>query len=290
MATTNTGGNTSTNPGSDLGTSPYQDDVGSGSFGYVGKIPIEFIEFLIGTEIFTLFGDTMINEAFENAFRETSDAFSDAIILENLGGSYGYLTSDKYSETKFTYGKRILRVLRQNTTAEDSDGSAQYYWPCRKDSITPELHENPHSIYFENDPFDPTWHVNITGAVSIRPKNSSVEPTGKVYYMSYPRFGLGTESNELQTHNLGTLNGWHNLSLIGATDEDEIFHGVPNNARVAIYLGTALNLCSGYLSNHVQDDEDVELIQLFNSQVEWLAGKKAAEMKMLMEQYGIKND
>ncbi len=52
-------------PGSGVGQSPYGDDIGTGSFGFSGKIPIEYLEFLIGTEIFTLFGDSMINESFD---------------------------------------------------------------------------------------------------------------------------------------------------------------------------------------------------------------------------------
>lgn len=292
MASTNTGGNTSISPGSDLGTSPYQDDIGSSSFGYIGKIPIEYLEFLIGTEIFTLFGDSMINEAFEHAFKEITDAFSPDVIINNLGSSGRFTLQDAtlYNVQNWTYTKRILRVLRQNTTNEDSDGSDQYYWTSRKIGIGTDNAQNPHSVYFENDPFSPVWYVNDIGGLNILPKDGGSEPTGKVYYMSYPKFGVGVEIDAHQTHNLGNVSGNQNLSLISSADEEEIFHGAPVNSRVAIYLSTALNLCSGYISNHVQDDEDGELVQLLNAQIEWIGAKKAEEVKMLAQQYGAKNE
>jgi len=286
------GSNKVVNPGSRIGTSPYQDDVGTSSFNFGGKPPIEYMQFLLGEEIFTLFGDSMLNEAFESAFKIVSEVIEDSVILENLGhsNSYSQTVSDKYGEQGFAYEKRILRVLRQNTTAEDTTASTQYYYPCRKISQYNDNAFNPNSIYYENDPFDPIWYIADSGGIKIAPLDASAQPIGKVYYMSYPKFGIGVDIDTTITHDLGPASGRQNFSLIGASDEDYLFFGIPENVRTAVYLTTAINLASGYLSNHVQDDEDVELVQLLTSQLEWLAGKKGAEMKMLLQMYGIVNE
>jgi hypothetical protein len=73
-------------------------------------------------------------------------------------------------------------------------------------------------------------------------------------------------------------------------DEDEIFHGLPTEARVLVYLDTALNLCMGYMSNYVQDDEDTELVSLLNSQVEYLTAKRSAELQRVVGQFGSAKD
>jgi len=277
-------------PGSKLGTSPYQDDVGTSSFNFGGKPPIEYIQFLLGQDIFTLFGDTMLNESFESAFKTVSEFISDNVILENLGNANSYVVDndslDVFGVQGFAYGKRILRVLRENTTAEDTSDNTQYYYPCRKISQYNDNAFNPNSIYYENDPFDPVWFISDIGGIEIRPKNSSIDPSGKVYYMSFPKFGVGKEDDTNITHDLGSTSGWHNFSLISSIDEDEIFHGLPIEARVLVYLDTALNLCMGYMSNHVQDDEDTELVSLLNAQVEYLTGKRQAELQRIVGQFG----
>jgi hypothetical protein len=286
-----TGSNRPVAPGSMTGMSPIDDKIGSSSFNFGGKPPIEYIQFLLGQDIFTLFGDTMLNEAFESAFQTVSEFIGDNIILENLGESNSYSeTSDAiYNAQGFSYGKRILRVLRENHNDEATDNT-NYYYPCRKINQYNDNTFNPNSIYYENDPFDPIWYVADNGGIKIGPLQSSSQPTGKVYYMSFPKFGVGKEDDANITHDLGSTSGWHNFSLISSMDEDEIFHGLPTEARVLVYLDTALNLCMGYMSNYVQDDEDTELVSLLNSQVEYLTAKRSAELQRVVGQFGSAKD
>ena len=287
-----TGSNRPIAPGSLTGMSPIAPDIGTTSFNFGGKPPIEYIQFLMGEEIFTLFGDTMLNEAFESAFKTVSEYIEDSIILENLGNSNSYseAVTATYNAQSFAYEKRILRVLRQNTTEEDTSADTQYYYPCRKISQHNDNAFNPNSIYYENDPFDPVWYVSDDGGIKIAPKDDSSQPTGKVYYMSFPKFGVGKEDDENITHNLGNTSGWHNFSLISSVDEEEIFHGLPVEARVLVYLDMAINLCMGFMSNHVQDDEDTELVQLLQAQLEFLTGKRAAELQRIVGQFGASKD
>ena len=287
-----TGSNRPIAPGSLTGMSPIAPDIGTTSFNFGGKPPIEYIQFLMGEEIFTLFGDTMLNEAFESAFKTVSEYIEDSIILENLGNSNSYseAVTATYNAQSFAYEKRILRVLRQNTTEEDTSADTQYYYPCRKISQHNDNAFNPNSIYYENDPFDPVWYVSDDGGIKIAPKDDSSQPTGKVYYMSFPKFGVGKEEDENITHNLGNTSGWHNFSLISSVDEEEIFHGLPVEARVLVYLEMALSLCLGFISNHVQDDEDIELVSLLNAQVEFLNGKRQGEFQRIVSQFGASKD
>ena len=273
---------------SGTGMSPYQDDIGTSNFTFGGKPPIEYIQFLLGEELFSLFGDLMLNEAFESAFKSISEIIEDSVILENLGNSNSYVESvtATFNAKAFSYEKRILKVLRQNTTDEDSDGTDQYYYTCRKVVNHLDNTYNPHSIYYVNDSFDPTYFINTDGGIEIRPKDASAQPVGKVYYMSFPKFGVGVGVDSGITHDLGEMSGMSNFSLINASNESEIFHGLPVQAREAVYLVMAINLCYGLLSNHIQDDEDEELVALLNSQIEYLVKKSEVEIKRIAEQYG----
>jgi hypothetical protein len=276
--------------GSDTGNSPIKDDIGTSDMNWGGKAPISFIQFILGDDIFNLFGDKMLNEAFENAFIEVSDLIVDDNILENLTESSNWNTAVQatYGGTNFidNYPKRILKVIRQNTTDEDSDGSEQYYYNARKIPNLDSQAINPHSIYYENDPFNPAWFISITGGIYIIPRDSSAYPTGKVYYMSYPKFGVGIEINSNQTHDLGQRLGLQNFSLVSSDTEDEIFFGVPIDARKAVYYSMALSLVDGYLSNFVQEDEDMELITLLKAQSESFVFTKTTEMKKVGMKYG----
>ena len=287
-----TGSNRPIAPGSLTGMSPIAPDIGTTSFNFGGKPPIEYIQFLMGEEIFTLFGDTMLNEAFESAFKTVSEYIEDSIILENLGNSNSYseAVTATYNAQSFAYEKRILRVLRQNHNDEDTTADTNYYYPCRKISQHNDNAFNPNSIYYENDPFDPVWYITDSGGIKIAPLQTADQPVGKVYYMSFPKFGVGKEEDENITHNLGNTSGWHNFSLISSVDEEEIFHGLPVEARVLVYLEMALSLCLGFISNHVQDDEDIELVSLLNAQVEFLNGKRQGEFQRIVSQFGASKD
>tara|TARA_Y100001938_G_C8068750_1_gene421852 strand:- start:813 stop:1706 length:894 start_codon:yes stop_codon:yes gene_type:complete len=281
-----------TNPGSILGESPIIDDIGTSVINFGGKSPIEFIQFIIGDEVFGLFGDKMLNEAFETAFTEISDLIKSDVILENLTKSDGRWVTNiqpTYGAAGFfdTYPKRIIKVVRLNSTDEDSDGSEQNYYTARKIINLDDQATNSHSIYYENDPFNPAWCVTSNGGIDIIPKNSSVVPSGKIYYMTYPKFGVGTEIDSNQTHNLGDNSGLQNFSLVSSQDEDEIFIGVPLDARKAIYYSMALNLVHGYLNNYVQEDEDLELVNLLQSQSEGLLAEKGLQVAMITNKYGL---
>tara|TARA_R100000234_G_scaffold61461_1_gene37199 strand:+ start:850 stop:1761 length:912 start_codon:yes stop_codon:yes gene_type:complete len=278
------------NPGSNVGDSPIIEDIGTSDMNWGGKSPIEFIQFIIGDEIFSLFGDKMLNEAFESAFAEISEFILDDFILENLTESSAWNTSVQatYGGTGFfdNYPKRILKVVRQNGTDEDSDGSEQNYYTARKIINLDDQATNSHSIYYENDPFNPAWFVTSTGGINIIPKQSSSHPTGKVYYMSYPKFGIGNEIDSNQTHDLGDSSGIQNFSLVSSQDEEKIFYGLPTDARKGVYFSMALNLVFGYLNNFVQEDEDQELVNLLQSQSQSLLSEKSLQITFIKNKYG----
>lgn len=279
-----------TDIGSGTGDSPIQDDIGTSDINWGGKSPIAYIQFILGEDIFNLFGDKMLNVAFENSFIEVSDLILDANILDNLTES-----STWYTDVQATYGaagffddypKRILKVVRQNNASEDSVGSEQNFYNARKIINLDNQATNYYSIYYENDPFNPAWFVTNNGGINIIPKQSSSHPTGKVYYMSYPKFGIGLELDANQTHDLGTRSGFQNFSLVSSNNEREIFFGVPVDARKAIYYSMCLSLVDGYLSNFVQEDEDGELVTLLKSQSESFNFTKVTEMKKIAMKYG----
>ena len=278
------------NVGSGIGSSPYEDDIGTMTMTVGGgKAPIEYLKFILSDAVFDMFGDVVVNNAFEESFREISDLILDDIILDNLYLRYSITENSIFNDGAFTsiYKKRILKVARQNTTDEDTVGNAQYYYDCRKVFNYDSQVVNPNSLYFENDPVNPAWYINSTGGINILPQNSSSEPTGKVYYMSFPRFGVGTSLDSYQTHNLDETSGMQNFVLIDASDEKEIFYGIPDDCRKAVYITMALNLIEGYLSDFIHDDEDLELVQLLTQQSTVLSGIKALLINNVRSKYGL---
>lgn len=277
-------------PGSDIGSSPYTDDLGTSLINFGGKPPISYIQFLIGENIFDIFGDKMLNDSFERAFLEISSFIKDDVILENLTETTRYYLTNSatYGATGFmnTYSKRILKVLRQNTEDEDTTNNDQYYYNARKRQNLDGQAINPNSIYYENDPFNPVWYIHDTGALKIIPLDSSAQPVGKVYYMTYPIFGLGPEIDSHITHSLAEQSGLQNFSLVDSERERELFIGIPKECRNGIYLTMAVNLIDGYLSNNVQEEEDIELVTLLKSQAEWLTMNKIKEINMIKVNFG----
>ena len=277
-------------PGSVLGTSPYQDDIGTSLINWGGKPPVSYIQFLLGENVFDLFGDKMLNDSFERAFVEISNLLREDVLLEHLSETTRYYTSNQaiYGSASFMtlYSKRILKVVRQNTADEDTTNNDQYYYDARKIQNLDNQAVNPNSIYYENDPFNPAWCVNSSGGLDVFPKDSSAVPTAKVYYMTFPVFGLGPEIDSHITHNLGEQGGLQNFSLVDADREREIFLGIPKDCRNAIYLSMCINLIDGYLSNNVQEEEDIELVNLLKSQAEWLVTMKVKDMNMISQKYG----
>tara|TARA_R100000808_G_scaffold5664_1_gene17031 strand:+ start:3575 stop:4468 length:894 start_codon:yes stop_codon:yes gene_type:complete len=287
----NNGGNLNIDDiGSNIGLSPYGDDVGTMSMSVGGgKAPIDYLKFILSDAVFDMFGDFVVNNAFEEAFIEISDLILDDIILDNLYERYSITANSTYNDGAFTktHKKRILKVVRQNTTAEDTVNDNQYYYNCRKVFNYDGQAVNPNSLYFENDPFNPAWYVNSSGGINILPKNSSSEPTGKIYYMSFPKFGVGVNIDSYQTHNLDEASGLQNFVLIGASDEKELFYGIPDDCRKAVYVSMALNLVEGYLSDFIHDDEDLELVELLTKQSNTLVGIKAILINNVRSKYGI---
>ena len=98
---------------SGTGMSPYQDDIGTSNFTFGGKPPIEYIQFLLGEELFSLFGDLMLNEAFEYAFKSISEIIEDSVILENLVNSQTHLIKSKFptgDDFQKDFSKNLFRL------------------------------------------------------------------------------------------------------------------------------------------------------------------------------------
>ena len=276
---------------SDLGLSPYSDDIGTMDINFGGKSPISYLQFLVGAEIFDIFGDKMLNEAFERAYFEVLNLIRDDVILDNVTASGGrFHTTDNtiYGASRFIdmYPKRILKVARKNHADEDTTADEQYYYDARK--IIDKVHgaENKNSLYYENDPFNPCWYIDSTGGMNILPKNGGSAPAGKIWYITFPIFGVGIDISSHVTHDLGEQSGIQNFSIVDSTRESEIFIGIPKDVRNAVYIGMAVNLVDGFLSNHVQDEEDIELVNLLKSQSEWLLFNQAKVSNLVKVKYG----
>jgi hypothetical protein len=278
--------------GSGDGLTPFTEDIGNTTLTDGGTTPISFIRFLLGEEIFNLVGDIMLNQAFEQAFREVSGLMLDKHILEAVSESTRFYTTNKtqFNAAGFTHNKRILSVFRQETNAErtDSISGSERYYICRKASNLGGRLTNPDSVFYENDPFSPVYSFEDNGGLNIYPAMATdgTQPIGKVYYMSFPNFGIGVIEDSLQTHHLGDLSPIHNFSLVSSHQEQEIFFGIPREGWPAVYYSMAINLCIGLMSNNVQDEEDTELVGLLNAQLQLLGEKRKAELDIVVGKYG----
>ena len=94
----------------------------------------------------------------------------------------------------------------------------------------------------------------------------SNDQKGRIWYFAY-----ATNSTDLTAATATTLNSSYYL---------------PSNLIHAITLKSSINILQSYISNQVQDEEDVEILQMVQSQIQGLEKDFQTEISRFMDESG----
>ena len=245
--------------------------------------PIEKIKSLTTEDVQTLFGEDVLNVAFEEAFKFVNSLITDNACYEALVSSAslsdGYKTILKnistgnklgWNDDDFLRNRRILYVNRRLS------GSTYISASKIAANISTTNATVDGSIYYENDNYNPKYYSTDTGALEILPDASAAI----IYFMTYPRFGESNRYND--THQLYNVN----FSDVPKEAEVTLFYGIPTQARELVYIQMALNLIQYYMSDFVHEEEDTELSNLLGAQVVSLDRDKKEHLQFVVSSFG----
>ena len=108
--------------------------------------------------------------------------------------------------------------------------------------------------------------MNAATTVVIYPDCNNSGQEGNIFYFSY-----ATDSTDLTTITADSLNTSHFL---------------PSNLIYAIALKSSINILSAYISNQVQDEEDMELLGMVTQQKQVLEAQFQSEITRFMDESG----
>jgi hypothetical protein len=246
--------------------------------------PIEKIKSLLSEEVVTLFGNPILNNAYDEAMKFILSILSNKSVLGaivdsknilNLDSQWTTSSKDKWEFNNFMKKRRMLKVERKIT------GTTTYYEAIEVNFLNEDKFNNSSSIYYENNPYKPKWHKTTNNALAIIPKDDSITPDGRIYYITEPEMGI-TDNIENSTFQLSGKN----LSTITAEEEDLIFIGIPHEARELVYIQIAINLIQNYMADFVHEEEDTEMVNLLNNHLQSLTLSKKEHLDYVSNKYG----
>ena len=215
---------------------------------------------LIGSDYNTIpsYGGDLIN----SAINEIADMISEDLLLK-YSKTPGVLQSN--SEW-LVEGRKILKVTRIDA---DSNGIERECLPV--DRVGFSLASDSGSIY-KATASSPIYHLDSENAgaatLKIIPEPGSTQ-RGKIWYFSY----ITSSSPDSDI-----------TDLTEATLNTALY--LPNNLIYAIALKSSINILNAYISNQVQDEEDIEMMQMIQSQIGGLEKNFQQEIARFMDESG----
>ena len=191
------------------------------------------------------------------AINEIADMLPEDVLLK-YSKTPGVLTSN--SEW-LVEDRKILKVVRIDA---DSNGIERQ---CTKvDRAFFGVAGDSGSLY-KATAHSPIYHEDSANAGAATLKILP-EPTGsqqgKIWYFSY------------------VANGTDSTGITQATVNTSLY--LPSNLIHAIALKSSINILKAYISNQVQDEEDIELMQMITSQMQLLEKDFTTEMQRYVSQ------
>lgn len=191
------------------------------------------------------------------AINEIADMLPDDVLLK-YSKTPGVLTSN--SEW-LVEDRKILKVVRVDA---DSNGIERQ---CKEvDRAGFGVAEDSGSLY-KATAHSPIYHEDSANAGAATLKILP-EPTGsqqgKIWYFSY------------------IANGTDSTGITQATVNTSLY--LPSNLIHAIALKSSVNILKAYISNQVQDEEDIELMQMIATQMQLLEKDFMTEMQRYVSQ------
>lgn len=184
------------------------------------------------------------------AINEIADMIPTASLIR-YSRTPGVLTSN--SEW-LTEDRKILEVVRIDA---DSNGIER---PCTEVNKTGFSAAGDSGSIYASTPYSPVYYHDTENAgastLKILPEPTGSQK-GKIWYFSY-------------------VSG-NNTTITQATLNTSLY--IPSNAIHAIVLKSCLNILKAYVSNQVQDEEDIELLQMLQGQIQILEKDYQTEMQ-----------
>lgn len=186
------------------------------------------------------------------AFNEIADMLPVELLVKYSRNPGQLLSNSSW----LTEGRKILKVTRTDTN------NASVERVCKEvDRAGFAVAGDSGSIY-KATAHSPIYHHDTANAgaatLKILPEPTS-EQEGRIWYFSY-----ATDSTDITGVTAATLNTSYYLP-------SELIH--------AISLKSSVNILKAYISNQVQDEEDIELMQMITSQMQLLEKDFLSEMQ-----------
>ena len=156
-------------------------------------------------------------------------------------------------------GKKVLRVTRV-----DADSSGIERNCTRLDRVEYSTARDSASIYYAttHSPVYRLDSMNAATTVAIFPDCNGSGQVGNIWY--FPYIADGTDTTGMTASNLNTS------------------YYLPGTLIHAIALKSSINMLNAYLSNQIQDEEDMEIVQLLTTQKTILEKDFMAEIQRYM--------
>tara|TARA_R110002110_G_scaffold341806_1_gene551949 strand:+ start:120 stop:881 length:762 start_codon:yes stop_codon:yes gene_type:complete len=244
--------------------------------------PIEKIKSLLSDEIVTLFGDDIINNAYNEAMKFVLNMLTEKSILESIHNvdtllepQWKTVTKADWEAGNFMRNRRLLKVGRKIT------GTTTHYEATELNFLNKDKFDNSSSIYYENNNYKPKWYVDEGNKLTIIPKDGETTPDGEIYYITMPEMGI-TDNASSSTFQLAGKK----FSTITWLEEELIFIGIPHNARELVYIQIAINLTQNYISDFTYEEEDGEMLALIKEHLGALNAAKQENLNYVGKEYG----
>tara|TARA_R110001583_G_scaffold38498_6_gene124415 strand:- start:2454 stop:3224 length:771 start_codon:yes stop_codon:yes gene_type:complete len=249
--------------------------------------PIEKIKSLLSDEVVTLFGNPILNNAYDEAMKFILSILSNKSVLGaiidskdslNLDTQWTTSTKADWETDSFMKKRRMLKVERKIAS------TTTYYEGTEVNFLNEDKFNNSSSIYYENNKYKPKWYKTTSNVLAIIPKeDDGTTPDGRIYYITEPEMGV-TDNIDTSTFQLAGKN----LSTITDSEEDVIFIGIPHEARELVYVQIAINLIQNYMADFVHEEEDTEMVNLLNNHLQSLSLSKKEHLEYVSNKYGIR--
>tara|TARA_R100000781_G_C4081476_1_gene127881 strand:- start:1937 stop:2635 length:699 start_codon:yes stop_codon:yes gene_type:complete len=220
-----------------------------------GSTIAERITDLIGAEYSTT-PDLSYKDLINAAFNEVADMISEDLLLK-YSKTPGVLESN--SEW-LVEDRKILKVTRIDSNSSGIERECLY---VDRDVFARAGDSN--SIYYATA-YSPIYHFDSANAgaatLKILPEPGATQK-GKIWYFSY-----ATDSIDLTGIASAALNTSYFL---------------PSNLIHAIALKSSINILQAYISNQIQDEEDIEILQMVQSQIQGLEKSYQEEISRFID-------
>jgi len=225
-----------------------------------GGTIVQRITDLIGSDAFS---DTVLTnevDLINAAINEIADSISEDLLLK-------YSTNPGRLEEASEWLVENRKILRVTRVDANSGGIERECQPLDRAAFSSA--QDSTSIHYATA-YSPVYHLDSKNAgaatLKIIPVCNASGQEGRIWY--YPYVTNGTDTTGLTQATLNTA------------------YYLPNECIHALALKASINILQAYISNQVQDEEDIEMLQMVQTQLKGLEKSYQQEIQRFMDESG----